>query len=92
MKDFQPFTHKFVSALHPQTCKPYMALRNKAKVNFVHLAEMEGNMNFSLADLTWIREPKIFSIQEDGITIQTDPGTDLWQRTYYGFQNDNAPV
>ncbi|RKI90124.1 DUF1349 domain-containing protein [Parablautia intestinalis] len=49
-------------------------------------------MNFSLADLTWIREPKIFSIQEDGITIQTDPGTDLWQRTYYGFQNDNAPV
>ena len=69
-----------------------MALRNKAKVNFVHLAEMEENMNFSLADLTWIREPKIFSIQEDGITIQTDPGTDLWQRTYYGFQNDNAPV
>ncbi|MCI9384400.1 MAG: DUF1349 domain-containing protein, partial [Lachnospiraceae bacterium] len=21
-----------------------------------------------------------------------EPGTDLWQRTYYGFQNDNAPL
>lgn len=49
-------------------------------------------MNFSTADLTWIREPKEFCIQEDGISIQTEPGTDLWQRTYYGFQNDNAPV
>lgn len=26
------------------------------------------------------------------MTVQTQPGTDLWQRTYYGFQNDNAPV
>ena len=24
--------------------------------------------------------------------IITDPNTDLWQRTYYHFQNDNAPV
>ena len=23
--------------------------------------------------------------------IETEPGTDLWQRTYYGFQNENAP-
>ena len=26
------------------------------------------------------------------MTITTEPGTDLWQRTYYGFRNDNAPV
>ena len=49
-------------------------------------------MNFNKADLLWIREPKTFSINEEKITIRTEPCTDLWQRTYYGFQNDNAPV
>ena len=29
---------------------------------------------------------------EDRVTITTEPGTDLWQRTYYHFRNDNAPV
>ena len=24
--------------------------------------------------------------------MTTEPNTDLWQRTYYGFQNDNSPV
>ncbi|MDE6413496.1 MAG: DUF1349 domain-containing protein, partial [Eubacterium sp.] len=28
----------------------------------------------------------------DKIEITTKPHTDLWQRTYYHFQNDNAPV
>ena len=26
------------------------------------------------------------------VIITTDPGSDFWQRTYYGFQNDNAHV
>ena len=24
--------------------------------------------------------------------MTTEPGTDLWQRTYYHFRNDNAPA
>ena len=40
----------------------------------------------------WTREPKAFSIENDRIEIITDPHTDLWQRTYYHFRNDNAPV
>ncbi len=40
----------------------------------------------------WTREPKGFEIFEDRIEIVTKPHTDLWQRTYYHFQNDNAPV
>ena len=40
----------------------------------------------------WIREPKSFTIDEDRVTITTLPHTDLWQRTYYHFRNDNAPV
>ena len=40
----------------------------------------------------WTREPKAFSIEDDRIEIITNPHTDLWQRTYYHFRNDNAPV
>ncbi|MCD7809197.1 MAG: DUF1349 domain-containing protein [Erysipelotrichaceae bacterium] len=40
----------------------------------------------------WIREPKSYKINNDTIEITTKPHTDLWQRTYYHFQNDNAPV
>ncbi|SER01550.1 hypothetical protein SAMN02910369_02885 [Lachnospiraceae bacterium NE2001] len=42
--------------------------------------------------LKWIREPKDYRIDSDRIEITTEPHTDLWQRTYYHFQNDNAPV
>lgn len=40
----------------------------------------------------WTRQPEKFSVGRDGVSIVTDPHTDLWQRTYYGFRNDNAPV
>ena len=40
----------------------------------------------------WIRQPEKFAIGSDGVEIITQPYTDLWQRTYYGFCNDNAPV
>lgn len=43
-------------------------------------------------NLFWIREPDKYLIENDKIEIYTQPFTDLWQRTYYGFQNDNAPV
>ena len=47
---------------------------------------------FSPDKLEWTRKPNHFSIEDDKIVIETMPHTDLWQRTYYGFQNDNAPV
>lgn len=40
----------------------------------------------------WINPPRIFSFNDDQITLQTEPGTDFWQRTFYGFRNDNAPA
>lgn len=49
-------------------------------------------MTFAASDLVWTRPPKQYTIADDRVTITTEPGTDLWQRTYYGFQNDNAPV
>ena len=36
--------------------------------------------------------PKGYEVKGDTILITTAPKTDLWQRTYYHFQNDNAPV
>ncbi|SYZ77808.1 DUF1349 domain-containing protein [Trichococcus shcherbakoviae] len=49
-------------------------------------------MEFNSNDLKWIREPKNYSITENKIEIITEPHTDLWQRTYYNFRNDNTPV
>ena len=40
----------------------------------------------------WTRAPREYGISADAITVTTDPHTDLWQRTYYHFRNDNAPV
>ena len=45
-----------------------------------------------LKKLKWTREPKNYEISENKVLITTDAHTDLWQRTYYHFQNDNAPV
>ena len=58
------------------------------------------NVQLALADsgrvdlnsLQWTREPGGFEIKGDTLVITTAPHTDLWQRTYYHFQNDNAPV
>ena len=49
-------------------------------------------MAFPIAQMTWTRPPKEYILNPDSITIVTEPQTDLWQRTYYGFRNDNAPV
>ena len=42
--------------------------------------------------MKWIREPSDYKIGDDYVEITTAPHTDLWQRTYYHFRNDNAPV
>lgn len=45
-----------------------------------------------LTKFEWLREPKSYNIKDDVIEVITKPYTDLWQRTYYHFRNDNAPV
>lgn len=49
-------------------------------------------MIFDISKMTWERKPEKFYEDNGQIRIITQPFTDLWQRTYYGFQNDNAPV
>lgn len=49
-------------------------------------------MHFDSSKLAWTRAPRACTIEKNRISITTEPHTDLWQRTYYGFRNDNAPV
>ena len=49
-------------------------------------------MQFDIHDFQWTREPARYGLTKDGVEVITKPHTDLWQRTYYHFRNDNAPV
>jgi len=46
----------------------------------------------NISDFRWTREPAACTVTEDSVAVITKPHTDLWQRTYYHFRNDNAPV
>lgn len=46
----------------------------------------------NMESFRWTREPKSFLTENGTVSITTAPHTDLWQRTYYHFRNDNAPV
>lgn len=53
---------------------------------------LANNGSIAFDSLLWTRKPKAFEVKSDTVIITTAPKTDLWQRTYYHFQNDNAPV
>lgn len=47
------------------------------------------------ADFTtaqWRNEPTQYVLQPECLRLTTEPGTDLWQRSFYGFRVDNAPA
>ncbi|OQY31520.1 MAG: hypothetical protein B6241_13780 [Spirochaetaceae bacterium 4572_59] len=49
-------------------------------------------MTLNLKRGKWLFEPENKQITSHSVTITTEAGTDLWQRSYYGFRNDNAPA
>lgn len=51
----------------------------------------EKKMNIS-KDFIWHGQPANAVIDGNRVQITTLPHTDLWQRTYYHFRNDNAPM
>lgn len=50
------------------------------------------DVTFQRDHLFWVHEPEEYTITDGEIVIKTEAGTDFWQRTYYGFQNNNAPA
>lgn len=57
-----------------------------------NMAETDKTMNIDINGFAWTRQPESYAIKGDTVEVITKPKTDLWQRTYYHFQNDNAPV
>lgn len=56
-------------------------------------AARTGNpAGMDLAAFKWTRPPAEFAVDGGRLTLKTEPRTDLWQRTYYHFRNDNAPL
>ena len=49
-------------------------------------------MDLNISNFQWTREPADCTITENTVEVVTKPFTDLWQRTFYHFRNDNAPV
>ena len=47
-------------------------------------------MTIDFTKAKWINPPQDFQISETQVSITTDPHSDFWQRSYYGFRNDNA--
>ena len=69
------------------------ACGNKNGNGIEKMPEQENSvMNIDISKFSWTREPQNCVIKGDTIEVVTKPKTDLWQRTYYHFQNDNAPV
>ena len=57
-----------------------------------HVEQNNKVMTLNIDNFKWTRQPESYVIKGDTIEVVTKPGTDLWQRTYYHFRNDNAPV
>lgn len=55
-------------------------------------ATLQHPTPLNLKAFKWTREPQSCVIKDNTIEVVTKPHTDLWQRTYYHFRNDNAPV
>jgi regulation of enolase protein 1 (concanavalin A-like superfamily) len=47
-------------------------------------------VNIDLSVAKWLNQPKLFEISSQSVKITTESNTDSWQRSYYGFRNDNA--
>lgn len=49
-------------------------------------------MNIDFSTARWLNQPKLSKITNQSVNMTTEPDTDFWQRSYYGFRHDNAPA
>lgn len=49
-------------------------------------------MNLDTTFAQWLRAPAKVVVNQDAVTLTTEPKTDFWQATYYGFRVANAPA
>ena len=73
-------------------CGQRTQTQNESDMDFVDQVKvaLTNGGKVDLNSLQWTREPAGFEVRADTIVITTAPHTDLWQRTYYHFQNDTT--
>lgn len=49
-------------------------------------------MKLELQAGKWLNSPSRCKVTEHAVEITTEPHTDFWQRSYYGFRNNSAPA
>lgn len=49
-------------------------------------------MTIDFSQGNWLNRPRYARVTPQEVVITTEENTDLWQRSYYGFRNDNAPM
>lgn len=47
-------------------------------------------MKLDFATAQWLNPPKLFEVADQFVKFTTESNTDFWQRSYYGFRNDNG--
>lgn len=88
---FHPFFIPVILAFIAGCSSSSESVSDNAELDIVS-SILEGESSLNADMFQWTREPKSFSVVDGVIEVVTNPGTDLWQRTYYHFRNDNAPV
>lgn len=69
-----------------------LQVSSEVTIRMYYLDYEENSMPLDFSTAQWINQPKSSEIQPESVRITTDPSTDFWQRSYYGFRNDNAPA
>ncbi|CAF1216288.1 unnamed protein product [Adineta steineri] len=41
-------------------------------------------------NFTWFNQPTVWSVNETKLYVHTDPDTDFWSKTHYGFERDTG--
>lgn len=49
-------------------------------------------MEYDVNKFKWVNEPEKYTLGQDRITVTTEAETDLWQKTFYHGEADNAPM
>ncbi len=84
--------YKMKSFILPIAIIALLASCKKNETKSTEPKESNATLTLNINDFKWTREPASCNIKGDTIEVVTAQKTDLWQRTYYHFQNDNAPV
>jgi len=83
--------HQFLVIDEPEKAADYNIIYDdRLRKGEIEIINDSFNSEILHPQLKWFCEPKEWSIGDGVLCIKPDPISDYWQRTYYGFSNDNA--